>query len=348
MQRKDGVKQCALSARNKKGGRRASEEGAIPVRQMPNQVNRRPSHHVTIGNTVRIPDHERKMVRKKAKATVEEDDPEVQALDILVEILEGSGVFSKNSGDEDSWDRLSYSLENLAKRLENSSSRIFHSDQVDVAEEDLLLEIEEASQEVRLRVSLLSDEIQEMPVELRLSQKLEATCPRLRPLARSLRGAVCQQRWIATDIFRSILQSLENLYTDKEEHNKAITELRYSSIQIRRRCIKPKSSPWRDAVLLLEDTAGPDLGESKSSIEDSNDCFDAINDFDVDDDTHQTNYHPVVLNSNIIDAVKAFAFDSKQSKKNFVSMLVVGSEGSGKTYCCNEIEKVVKSQVDGK
>jgi hypothetical protein len=282
------------------------------------------------------------MGRKKAKATVE-DNPEVQALEILVDILEGSGVFSKHSGDEDSWDRLSYSLENLAKRLENSSSRIFHSDQVDVAEEDLLLEIEEAAQEVRLR-----DEIQEMPLELRLCQKLEATCPRLRPLARSLRGAVYQQRWIANDIFRSILQSLENLYTGKEEHNKAITELRYSSIQIRRRCIKPKSSPWRDAVLLLEDTAGRDLGESRSSIEDSNDCLDAIIDFDVDDDTHRTNYHPVVLNTNIIAVVKAFAFDSKQSKKKFVSMLVVGSEGSGKTYCCNEIEKVVKSQVDGK
>eukprot|EP00980_Cylindrotheca_fusiformis_P006260 scaffold1340_cov122-Cylindrotheca_fusiformis.AAC.3 len=283
-----------------------------------------------------------------AKGEVEEKTEE-HVEELVVDILDGSGVFRNNPKDEeDSWNRLSDALDSICNKLQGRVSDAVHYDQQTIDADSLILEIEETAQEIRHRVSVLFKEIEELPPSLQLCQNLESSCPQLRPLTKSLMDAVCQQRWIANDILFGILQTLEGIHATKVEQIKAIANFRLASKHLPRCCIRRRDSPWKDALLLLGDTSSSrSLMKAESPKDDSDLYSEAVVTSDYVDDVWHPQDDLVVPHGGVLDFVENFAAQSQteMSQNTFMSVLVVGSEGSGKTYCCNEIEKIVGSRV---
>lgn len=271
-------------------------------------------------------------------------NPEVRALYFLVDILEESGLVRNYSDSGDCWDRLSDSLESLSNRLQDRISSASQAGERDI-HENRFLETEVAAQQVRFRVSVLADEIGEIPPILQLCQNLGAAFPRLRPLSKSLNATVCERQLVANDILLSITQTLEALYIGNKEGMSTISDLRLNGKRCRRHCGRSNSSPWKDIFLLLKLNTKRELGELGSATSDSNDDVQMMKNCDVSQEICQTKDEPHVLQATILDVVEAFVADSQSA---LLSLLVVGPEGSGKTFCCNEIEKVAKSRVQGK
>lgn len=282
------------------------------------------------------------MGQKKAESKVEED-----AVDILIEILDKYGAFRKETDDDDSWDLLSSSLERLGNVL---SKRDRLKEDVDALDTQIL-EIEDVAQEVRLRGTILSNETKEIPHELLLfCQELESTYPKLRLMARSLKGAICQQRLLVNDMLLSVHHSLSSLYGDADDQVKAIANFKHTSTWIKRRCIRSNSSPWKDALLMVKEVS-KQVGSEKSispTLVHQENTKDAAIINPSKEFNKPTRIDMVMLNHSLMDAVKAFfSNQSSFTKKNFFSMLVAGAEGTGKTYCCNEIERIVGEKVEG-
>lgn len=290
------------------------------------------------------------MGRKKPKLKVEHD-PALEAMDVLVEILEGSGASTANDSDQGHyWDSLSLSLDVLAKKLDKiKTSKSLHSSTIDdIPRMQIILEIEETAQEIRSLVQQLSDETTKaLPYMIGLCQSLELSLTRLLPLARALKCAICRQSWKLNHVLQLILQSLSNLYIDLDQTK---TDILYASESLRRRCIDSKTYPWKDAIIYLAETSKTQsYDEVMGEVE---------VDFDVDMITQNLSkvglaskplFDPdlSIANESLIDCIKAFLFENEPKKKNFTSILMIGPEGSGKTFQCTVIERNVRSHVEG-
>jgi hypothetical protein len=144
------------------------------------------------------------------------------------------------------------------------------------------------------------------------------------------------------------------LYVGIDKQIDAIVNLRESALCISLRCIRPEKSPWRDAKKILEKSIQSDLERSEltpAKHESSANAGADSKELTALDDAKpcQIKTNPILMDQTIMETVKTFAFDSESpSIKKFFSILIVGAEGSGKTFCCNEIEKIVDEKVDGK
>jgi hypothetical protein len=303
---------------------------------------------------------------KRNKSPKLDTDPASDRLvDLLASILECSGVWNSRAKEENPWDSLTSSLEELAKQLEKLESAENNFDEHDVLQHDFLLGVEQAAQDVRERGDILLVEIKENSPELALCQELESIChlkefSRLRPLSRSLMSAMRHQRCLAGNVLQSIWKALSHLHNN--DHTKVpntkelIADIRHDSLLIRRRCLDPKSSPWKDAIVFLEQLGAQcQSAQSSSAMVKSRPVhaghhISRSTPVTVDEAKGKPKTPPnsLVSSPSIIEAVRAFAFNDAPSVQKTFSILLVGAEGSGKTHCCNEIEKMVPPGVHGK
>jgi hypothetical protein len=304
------------------------------------------------------------MGRKRGKNKPNEADSSAsdRLVELLAQILEGSGVWNRK--EEDTWGMLASSLDGLAKYLEKFDAT--RTGTAEVPHDDLLLQIEEAAQTVRSSGEALSVEIQKVPQELLLCQELESICQqskefsRLRPLCRSLTGAIRRQRCMTEDLIQNIERLLSNIHS-MEGHPKSreadlVAEIRRLSISIRRRCLNAKSSPWKDAIEFLRGLgAGPQQAQlnfgyptSVTSNHGEDALIRSLSIWTPTKEGPKIESTILLSASSIVAVAEAFArTETSIAPRNF-SLLLVGAEGSGKTHCCDQIERMAKPYLNGK
>jgi hypothetical protein len=303
------------------------------------------------------------MGRKRGKnKPIEADSGSDRLVELLAQVLEGSGVWNRK--EEDTWGMLASSLDGLAKHLEKFDAT--RTGAAEVPYDDLLLQIEEAAQAVRSSGEALSVEIQKVPQGLLLCQELESICQqskefsRLRPLCRSLTGAIRRQRCMAEDLLQNIKRMLSNLHSmeghPKSRETDLVADIRRVSISIRRRCLSAKSSPWKDAIEFLRGLgAEPQQAQLNfgypTSVA-SNHGEDArIRSLSIRtpmEEGAKVDSSTLLSASSIVAVAEAFArTETSIAPRNF-SLLLVGAEGSGKTHCCAQIESMAQPHLNGK
>ncbi|CAJ1969702.1 unnamed protein product [Cylindrotheca closterium] len=282
------------------------------------------------------------MGRKKTKKQTLKS-PDEDSVDILVQILEDAGIFQKNGAEEGSWETCSKSIETLAIKLEKYRSNNRNSDAIGESAVMMVLDIEEATRMVRQDAKTLEIEIEALDSGLQLCRDLELSSRQLCTLAKSLNGAISRQKWTAQDTLYDLIQTLDNLYSKTEDQSSTKSTLTNSASLFRKRCIEARHSPWREALSVLQDdyesnVIAPEVLEEVIAF-----GFEPKhNKLQLDDKQLSS----VITHTTIFDAVQAFASGTGISHASFTSVLLLGPEGSGKTQCCDEIERMVKSMIN--
>mmetsp|Transcript_44988 Transcript_44988/g.108778 ORF Transcript_44988/g.108778 Transcript_44988/m.108778 type:complete len:817 (-) Transcript_44988:897-3347(-) len=283
------------------------------------------------------------MGRKKTKKQTAKS-PDEEAVDILAQILEDVGIFQKKGAEESCWETCSKSIETLAIKLEQYWSNNHNSDAIGESTEKMVLDIEEATQNVRQDATTLEIEIEALDSGLQLCRDLELASPQLFMLAKSLNGAICRQKWTAKDTLNDVMQTLDNLYSQKEDQSLTKSTLTNAATLFHKRCIEAHHSPWREAVSVLQDDY-ESIARPPESIEEviAFGFEPTHNKLQLEDKQPSS---VITHTTTIFDAVQAFASGTGISQPTFTSVLLLGPEGSGKTQCCDEIERLVKSTTN--
>ena len=286
------------------------------------------------------------MGRKKTKKQ-ETKSPEEDALEILAEILEGVGIFKKKGGEESVWERCSRSIETLSLKLAQHRSSVHVSDVIGESTETIILDIEEAARFVRQDVGALSAEVESLDSGLRLCQDLELASPQLLTLAGSLKGALCTQKWIAQDTIHNVMRVLDHLYGAGADQFQSATigTLSEAVTLFQKRCIEARHSPWREALSLLHDEYESSTSPPRSIEDVVAFGFEPTRNKLQLEDKHLSSF---ITHSTIFDAVQAFASGAGMPQPTFCSLSLIGPEGSGKTHCCDEIERLWSANINGK
>jgi hypothetical protein len=302
------------------------------------------------------------MGKKKVKVpAVVPQSPFDEAVDILATILEECGVWKSSSGGEDDWDRLSSVLQAFVAAIESSKKASLHEDSSEQEQDDILLDVEQAAQSLHSSCESFGAYIQNRSELIDLCQDLDSFCDgcqdsiRIRIVSRALMGAIRQQTFTAIDAVKSILQTLSHLHmpeaSSRQQYSSLSTQVHHFLTLIQRRCIDPKSPPWTEAVELLKQIQ-PDhqsldflerFGLSKGRTPEDESIGKTLED----------SSRPTELlkkeSPTVVGAVRDFL--TLEGNLRFTKpslLLVVGPEGSGKTYLCNEIQGLVGSNACGK
>lgn len=303
------------------------------------------------------------MGKKKVKApAVVPQSAFDEVVDILATILEECGVWKSSSDGEDEWDRLSSVLEAFVDAIESSQKVLLHEDSSEQKQDDFLLDVEQAAQSVHSSCESFGAYIQNRSELIDLCQDLDSFCDghqdsfRIRIVSRALMGAIRQQTFMAIDSVKSILQTLSHLHMPEAEagsrrqYSSISTQVQHFLTLIRRRCIDPKSPPWTETVELLKQIQ-PDhqsldilerFGLSKGRKPDSEFKGESLDNLSQPTELLKT------TSPTVVGAVRDFLTLEGGSFPKPSLFLVVGPEGSGKTYLCNEIQGLVGSNACGK
>lgn len=283
------------------------------------------------------------MGRKKAKKKATKN-PDEQAIDILAQLLEDVGIFKEKGPGENCWESFAASIDILASKLEKYRSNMQNYNDIDDSIELVILETEEAVQFVRRDAVVIESEIQALDSRLQVCRDLELVSPHLLVLAKSLCGAICEQKWIAQDTLNNVMETVNHLYCDTEEHSTTKSTLTKSANLFRKRCIDAKQSPWKEALSILQDDSKPYARPPELIEEIIAFGFQPM----CNKLQFQCNHLPTLNHhKTIFDAAKGFAFEWDISQPAFTSILLVGPEGSGKTQCCDEIERLAQPAMNG-
>lgn len=284
------------------------------------------------------------MGRKKTKKQTTKS-PDEEAVDILVQILEDVGIFQRKGAEESCWETCSKSIATLNIKLEQYRSNNQNSRSIGESSEIMILDIEEATQAVRQDAATLDIEIEALESGMQLCRHLELTSPPLFTLAKSLNGALCRQKLTAKDTINDVMQTLDKLYSETEDQSLTKSTLTNAAAFLGKRGIEARHSPWREALSLLQDDY-----ESSTSLPESKEDVIAFGFEPTHNKLQLEDRQPssVISHTTIFDAVQAFASGTDISQPAFTSILLLGPEGSGKTQCCDEIERLMKRTTNGK
>jgi hypothetical protein len=284
--------------------------------------------------------------------------------ELLVEILDHCGAWTRREGeDQNSWERIAASLENLSKSLENLEKE--ESQQSNVRFDEVLVELEESAQGVRVQSQLLANENEELSEAMDLCQELENICRSIKfyqvlPLSLSLKSGIRYQREDISKMLRETVQNLSLLYNDvvpgRSNQSELVSSLRAASTSLSLRCIKPNQAPWKDAKDLVKILLGKqDRAEDALPLESPDltvatklegQVLKELETVPTPSFNGTVSYDTLMENDSIVDLALAFANEEMQIQSSRC-FLVVGAEGSGKTFCLDRIEKRVPATVNG-
>lgn len=281
------------------------------------------------------------------------DEREVIA-DILVEILERCGVWMNQDERKLSlWGQLQASLELLVSNVD----KIDASNLIAEGMPELLLDMEQGSQEIRGHLNLALEENDDISSALALCRDLIDRCWKvpmnpIGPLALALSTSVRTQRLDVQDALYEVDQLLSRLYEDvilgKSSQRDMTRRLKRLADHLGRRCIDPKVAPWKEAKDMAHSLLSGQSGtsqclplmnpllpsHSQDQVQRGSDG-DAMSDGSMSDP------------NNIIEAALAFANQRTISSNNNRCLLLVGPEGSGKSFCLDQIQQLAPSTVKG-
>ena len=294
-----------------------------------------------------------------------------EIIEELSSLLEHAGILSNDDDSDaglDPWVCLSSNLKELmvsSGKLPNLIPSSNTSDETTTDQDidafakrnELLLGMEDSILEARGNIESLSKTLQKSTsVQLDTCRRLESISRRnselsfstqLLPMAKSLGGAIRRQKLAWLQSIQLVENSIEQLYTASPTN--AADNLKLVYRRVNRRCINPDRSPWKEAVRLLECIAGGVLRDDKISSDVSyHDCQEAILLELPPIDSHSMapglRRFPdsTCATLQLQDVVNDFFNgDSEQHYKcsRVLSILLVGTEGSGKSFLLDQIEK---------
>jgi hypothetical protein len=287
----------------------------------------------------------------------DEKDQDEKLVDLLEKVLECSGIWSTDQDHESAWGSLSSSLGTLAKQLKQTVGlSATDSSTSNYNEERLLdpfLDMEQTMQEVRMQADLLLSQNQSLSTELGVCRELEGLfvastrLARLRPLVGSLRASFKRRRWLVKEAVETIHNTVSKIYSS-EASDDIIKELRQLSNLIRRRCLDMKEYPFKDVINMIEllsmddDYYNMDIPNSFiKSIDKTMPIEPIVGETTLDPSEHG-------LPPSIGNVVQAFLGGDDNGSGSHPRILLVGPEGSGKTYYCNKIALLVQGHAKGK
>ena len=277
-----------------------------------------------------------------------------------------------SSTGADPWVRLSNNLKELMISLRKLHKWVPTNNSKDVVGEDsatfdkrneLLLSIENTIHEAQGNTESVSTTLAKgASVQLDTCRRLESISrsnpglsfsTRLLPMAKALAGAIRRQKMLWLHSLQLIEVCFEQIYTALGNHTKVTDNLQLVYKRLNRRCMNPDRSPWKEAVESLEYIAASgfakdDMKSSRTRRAANNECQNAV----------IVNVPPMKSHSmaprlqRFANSTCAslqlqqivFAFFEEKSERDgehsrVLSVLLVGPEGSGKTYLLDEIEK---------
>ena len=295
---------------------------------------------------------------------------------VFSDLLECSGIFvfdknqnkSTNTNTEPCpWDRLSISLKELiistrklhtltsaeqkCTRIATKSTEMDNDTTTTATINNTLLDVESALHQVREDAEFLSTSLPKRIVEqLKLCRKLEsisrsdARLSNLFAMAKSLMGVIRHQKSLCLQSVQLIGTCIDNFYT--QEFSDTIKILQNVYIRILRKCIDRNRSPWKEVVRFLTYYEEHSSATRCSSIPSKNGVFVLVPLPTITGSPSSYRFRPKSPSAsselhNIVEDF--FVSDEAKKKKNghdrrVLSVLIFGSEGSGKTFLLNEIK----------
>ncbi len=321
--------------------------------------------------------------RNATKSPEEIADDIVEALSILLEnsgILSDGG---DSDNDVDPWACLSNNLKELMVlsgklfTLEDGNNTTIASY---AKRNDLLLGMETTIHETRENSKSVSRFLpKSISIQLESCRKLESisrqnpqlpVSTQLLPLAKSLEGAIRRQKVAWPQSTLLLEDAIDQLYRDVDNASNATNTLQLLYKRVNRRCIHPDRSPWKEAIGFLESIAGATPpSNDKVSDEDNHHAvfldpppakphciapclrrFDAstcaslqlpdiVTEFfdEIPDRTDQY--------SRILSIQYGKTPDAHNVYSRALGILVVGSEGSGKSHLLDKLKQQQQQQA---
>jgi SpoVK/Ycf46/Vps4 family AAA+-type ATPase len=291
-------------------------------------------------------------------------------LDLLSQLLETAGLVvsppHENDDKEDDatthqpWNTLADALEELATlqpKVQKREDNSMHDNKEDL---QLLLQLEEAMRNVRDAAGDLSHWLpRELQLQLDRCHQLTQLCGRktipLLALFQSLENALRQQQAAAYESLQSIQSWLTTLYHEEDDdpQQSSLPTLPQLARRIRQRCI-PKSSaspPWSTALSLLQALAE----HLSSSSDETTTMFDGIRDsptvaFDLPLPPLPSELYDISIQPRLSfsaapeDMIEDTPLQRQILSGYYRTFLLVGPEGSGKTFQLNQLATVAKSR----
>ncbi|VEU38862.1 unnamed protein product [Pseudo-nitzschia multistriata] len=174
------------------------------------------------------------------------------------------------------------------------------------------------------------------------------------PMGKALASAIHRQKAVWIQSQQIIEDFVDRIYTNQYNPVEIIDNLQIVYKRVNRRCIDPDSSPWKEALSLLECVASSETAQifsdtTKATTMDSHiGCRNAVI---VNAPVRKPMWLPPSLrhfsslncaSSQLQSIVNIFFHESQENNHecaNTLSILVVGSQGSGKTHLLDNIAK---------
>jgi transitional endoplasmic reticulum ATPase len=282
-------------------------------------------------------------------------------VEVLVEILDHCGVWRDDDGDYlPSWKRLAASLEGLAHRLEDFAKHRGEVTEI-LPEQHLLLTIEEDIQNIKGCLTEVFRDTDDISGALELCHGLGGFSRRnplyqISSLSASLPDAVRNQRMNIFHALQSADVNLRTIYVcihskQSDALRSLANSLRNLSMDLRQKCIKANKGVWKDAQDLVKGLLAATekvsfTHEHNISIQNTDDARDAGR---LYFDSHPMASIPTgsLQSTNVFNAADSFAKEGPGSELERC-ILLVGLEGSGKTHCLDQIQRLASSSLRGK
>ena len=300
------------------------------------------------------------------------DDGLVDSIGILEVILKECGAISRDeissrSRGVDHWDQFSLVFFTLATAITRLAAveQPDSEKKLDPDRDSLILEVESAAQQVHEQCESFTSKVQTRFFEQLMNiEKAKRMFPaknvsRLHVILTSLVTGIRTQLCLAESIARDVLACLPQLYSMMESGKTQQLTIQLMSLgrRLQQRCISTESSPWREALEVLRGFQSTQrrehtLVESQQEIAQ----FDILDSISI----HEAGGPSLGFRE---DHPKYFEFISRSSPKifetvrkfldghspypyssKFMSILVVGPEGSGKSFLCDEIQSFARTQ----
>lgn len=281
-------------------------------------------------------------------------------VEVLVEILDHCGVWRDGDGDYlPSWKRLAAYLEGLAHRLEDFAKHRGEVSEI-LPEQHLLLTIEEDIQLINACLSEVFQDTDDISGTLELCHGLGSFSRRsplyqISSLIASLPDAIRNQRMNIFHTLQSVDANLCTIYDcihskQSDALRSLVNSLRSLSIDLRQKCIKANRGVWKDAqdlvkgLLAATEKVNIDH-EHNISIKNADDARDEGR---LYFDSHSMASIPSgsLQSTSVFNAADSFAKEGPGSQLERC-ILLVGLEGSGKTHCLDQIQRLASSSLRG-